>query len=161
MDPYIERILSNLGERDPITVLEATPGQLEALFERMTPYDFEQSYAPDKWTAREIIAHLADVEITLGFRIRQTVAQPGSPLPVMDQDGWARRYTRLEPSIAIEAFRAQRAWNLALFSTFSFDDWLAEGIHGERGPESVDLMVRFLAGHDLNHLKQLEQILKS
>jgi hypothetical protein len=161
MDPYIERILGYLGEQDPITVLETTPRQLEALFERMTPYDLEQSYGEGKWTTREILAHLADVEITLGFRIRQTVAQPKSPLPLMDQDGWARRYARLEPSIAIEAFRAQRAWNLALFSTLSFDDWLAEGIHAERGAESVDLMVRFLAGHDLNHLRQLEQILQS
>jgi hypothetical protein len=72
---------------------------------------------------------------------------------------WAQRYARLDPALAVEAFRGLRAWNLALLTTLTLEDWLAEGYHPERGFESVDLMVRFLAGHDINHLAQLESIL--
>lgn len=158
MHPYIERLLALLGDRDPIGVLEATPAHLEALYGLLGEDDFERSYAPGKWTAREIFAHLADTELGMGFRLRQALTVvPYSP-ETFDQDRWSERYARFEPSLATETFRALRAWNLALFTTFSLDDWLTEIDHPERGSESVDLMVRFLAGHDLNHLAQLERI---
>jgi hypothetical protein len=158
MNPYIERILGYLGNQDPIAVLQQTPSKLEHLLETLTPEDFETSYETDKWTAREIMAHLADVELMMGYRLRQAIAEPSHTLQVMDQDTWATRYKKLEPSLAVETFRALRSWNLALFSTFGIEDWNKEVTHPERGTETVDLMVSFLAGHDLNHLRHLEQI---
>lgn len=158
MNPYLERILAYLGEQEPIGVLEATPGRLEALLEPFSQSDLERSYAPGKWSARDLVAHLADVELGMGFRLRQAVAVPGHQVQPFDQDLWAARYARVEPSLSLETFRALRAWNLALFAGFSLQDWLVEAVHPERGVESVDEMVRFLAGHDLNHLRQLERI---
>jgi uncharacterized damage-inducible protein DinB len=160
MNPYIERILSYLGDQEPISVLQQTPSRLEHLLETLTPSDFETSYEEGKWTAREILAHMADVELLLGYRLRQGVAETNHHIQVMDQDIWATRYKRLEPSLSIETFRALRSWNLALFSTFGLEDWNKEVTHPERGTETVDLMVSFLAGHDLNHLRQLGQIAK-
>ena len=158
MDAYMQRILDTLGEHDPIEVLQATPQRLTGLLETMAPGDLERSYAPGKWDARHLFAHLADVELGVGFRLRLTLGQPGVELPAFDQDAWAGRYRRLDPALAVEAFRGLRAWNLSLLSTLTLEDWLAEGYHPERGFESVDLMVRFLAGHDINHLAQLESI---
>ena len=158
MTPYIQRILSYLGEQDPISVLQQTPSKLEHVLETFSSDDFETSYEEGKWTARDILAHMADVELLLGYRLRQAVAEPSHTLQVMDQDAWATKYKRLEPSLAVETFRALRSWNLALFSTFGIEDWNKEVHHPERGTETVDLMVSFLAGHDLNHLGQLEKI---
>ncbi|HKI58086.1 MAG TPA: DinB family protein [Trueperaceae bacterium] len=159
MNAYLQRILDTLGEHDPIEVLRATPQRLAALLEEMAPDGLERSYAPGKWDARHVFAHLADVELAMGFRLRLVLGQPGVELPGFDQDVWAERYGRLDPALAVEAFRGLRAWNLALLTTLDLDDWLAEGYHAERGFESVDLMVRFMAGHDINHLGQLESIL--
>lgn len=159
MNAYMQRILDTLGSHDPIEVLQATPERLVALLEGMTEADLGRSYGPGKWDARHVFAHFADVEIATGFRLRQTLAQPGVELQGFDQDVWAGRYARLDPALAVEAFRGLRAWNLSLLSTLGLEDWLAEGYHPERGFESVDLMVRFLAGHDINHLTQLETIL--
>jgi uncharacterized damage-inducible protein DinB len=161
MNPYIERILGYLGDQDPISVLQQTPGKLEHLLETLSPADYEQSYEAGKWTAREILAHMADVELLLGYRLRQAVSEANYVVQVMDQDTWAKRYKKLEPSHSVETFRALRSWNLALFSTFGLEDWNKETTHPERGKETVDLMVSFLAGHDLNHLQQLEQIAES
>ena len=158
MDSYLERILTTLGERDPIQVLQATPRRLQEYLEAFPEEHLERSYAPGKWSVREILAHLADIELAMGFRLRQGLAEENVTLRVLDQDRWAACYSRLEPTLAVEAFRGLRAWNLALLATFSLDDWLKEVFHPERGPESLDLMVRFLAGHDLNHLAQLEAI---
>jgi len=156
MNPYVARMLDLLGEQDPILVLEATPVRLEALLLNLGD-DVERPYAPGKWDARHLAAHLADNELAAGFRLRQTVARVGQIQPY-DQDTWATRYARTDPTLALETFRALRAWNLSLYAGFSMEDWLVEIEHPERGPLSVDLMVRMLAGHDLNHLAQLEAL---
>lgn len=154
-DP-VTRYLGLLGDLDAIEVLQATPVRLLELFDSLSYDEFDEPYAPGKWTRRELLAHLADVELVMGFRFRQLAAVPGVEVQPFDQDVWARRYRQLEPTLAVESFRALRAWNLALFASFSLEDWLAEAFHPERGFESNDQMVRMLAGHDLNHLAQLE-----
>ena len=155
MDAYVARMLDLLGDQEPILVLEATPLKLEAVLLQLGD-DVDRSYAPGKWDARHILTHLADNELAAGFRLRQTVAHV-TPQPY-DQDVWATRYARIDPALALGTFQALRAWNLALYATFDLDDWLTEVDHPERGRLSVDLMVRMLAGHDLNHLAQLEKI---
>jgi hypothetical protein len=156
MNDYVARMLDLLGEQDPILVLEATPVRLEALLLQLGP-DVERPYAPGKWSARQLMAHLADNELAAGFRLRQMVAGVETVQPY-DQDSWATRYARTDPALALETFRALRAWNLTLYAGFGLEDWLREVQHPERGPLSVDVMVRMLAGHDLNHLGQLESL---
>ncbi len=158
MDPYIERILGILGSQNPILVLQNTPAKLDILLENLSPEDLETSYETGKWTAREILCHMADVEMLLGYRIRQGISEDNHVLQNMEQDIWATRYKKMDTALAVETFRALRAWNLALFTTFGLEDWNKEVTHPARGVESIDLMVRFLAGHDLNHLVQLEKI---
>lgn len=156
MNPYVARMLELLGDQDPILVLTATPTRLETLLLRLGD-DVDRPYAPGKWDARHILAHLADMELGAGFRVRQMVAGVETLQP-FDQDAWAAPYGRLGPTLALETFRALRAWNLARYASFTFEDWLREVYHPERGLFSVDLSVRVSAGHDLNHLAQLEQI---
>ena len=162
MDDYLRSILERLGDLDPIDVLAATPTRLATLAELLGEADWERSHAPGRWPARTVVAHLVDTELGLGFRLRQTVATPtGAPphtVQPFDQDAWALRSSRSDPWLTLEAFRALRAWNLSLMTTFSLDDWGREMDHHERGHESVDTLVRFLAGHDLHHLVQLETV---
>lgn len=155
MDAYLRSLLDRLGGADPIEVLQATPARLADLTEGLSPDDWRRTAPDGGWSPAEIVAHLADVELAMGFRLRQAVAGHAQ-VQAFDQDAWARRYRRLDPSLALEAVRAARAWNLALLATFDLDDWLAELDHPERGRESVDLVVRSLAGHDLRHLDALE-----
>ena len=158
MNSYVTRMLELLGDQDPILVLRWRPRtRLETLTRTFDDEDWARAYAPGKWDARHILAHLADVELGVGFRIRQMVAGV-EVLQPFDQDAWAAPYGRLEPTLALETFRALRAWNLARYASFTFEDWLREVHHPERGLFSVDLSVRVSAGHDLNHLAQLEQI---
>lgn len=162
MDDYLRSILARLGELDPIDVLAATPARLSAIAEAMTEDDWARSHAPGKWTARTVLAHLVDTELGLGFRLRQALSTPeGAPphaVQAFDQDAWAARSGRADPWLTLEAFRALRAWNLSLMTTFSLEDWGRLMDHHERGHESVDTLVRFLAGHDLHHLAQLEAV---
>lgn len=154
VDP-VANYLALLGELDPVEVLQVTPVRLTDYVEAADRTLLDEPYGPGKWSPREVLAHLADTEMVMGFRLRQLVAAPGIELQPFDQDAWARRYAKLDPTLAVEAFAALRAWNLALIAGFSLEDWLAEAYHPERGFESADLMIRMMAGHDINHLAQL------
>ncbi len=144
-----------LAGRDPIEVLQATPAYLAELFETLPEDALDEPDEDGGWSPRQVLAHLADVEVATGWSLRQTVATPGVALSLFDEDAWAARYGRLDGALALEAFRALRAWNLALLASLTLQDWLAEGFHPERGFESVDAMVRYLAAHDLLHLSRL------
>lgn len=158
MNPYLRMHLDRLGELDPIDVLRSTPDRLAVLADRLGEAGFARASRPGGWTFAEVLAHLADVEVAMGFRIRQALAGTINVQP-FDQDAWARRYARLQPSLALETLRALRAWNLALLATLDLDDWMVDVVHPERGAESVDQVVRSLAGHDLRHLDALATLL--
>ncbi|MCL6526456.1 MAG: DinB family protein [Thermaceae bacterium] len=156
MNPYVSRILGRLGPRDPLAVLQDTPRRLEALAPALYARA-EQSYGPGKWTARQILCHLADTELGLGFRLRQ-IAAGVETIQAFDQEAWAQRYSGLSLELALRSFLALRSWNLAWLQGLDRAVWGRSYHHPERGLESFELAVRLWAGHDLNHLEQLEQI---
>jgi hypothetical protein len=160
---YIRRILSYLGGQDPLDIQVRTPKELERLIEGASAPRLRKRPAPEKWSIAEILAHLADVEIVVSWRIRAILGAPGTPLQAMDQDGWvtAGHYDKRDPRKSIELFRVLREANVALFKTLTPEQWKHHGIHSERGAETVEHIVRLYAGHDLNHTRQIEQILAS
>ena len=160
---YMARILGNVQGKDPLTVLEATPRALSDLTTGRPESLLRRRPAPDKWSVAEIVAHLADVEMVVGFRIRLVLGAPGGPIQAFDQDSWAaaEKYNDVPISLATQAHAANRALNLRLFRALSPEQWDYFGIHSERGQESVRKMITHLAGHDLNHLRQIEAIVGS
>jgi hypothetical protein len=161
MNPYVAGLLARLGNADPLDVMAATPSRLEDLFWELGDKRLDRSYEDGKWTARQIFAHLADVEIVYGFRFRQALSEEHHRIQPMDQDAWARHEGEADASLAIELFRAVRLWNLALLRPLGEDARQRPVMHPERGEETVGLMVKLLAGHDLNHLSQLERVATS
>jgi len=118
--------------------------------------------APGKWSIAEILAHLADAELVVGFRLRLMLASNGTPIQAFDQDAWAETfsYNRRDPRVSIETFSTLRKNNLRLLTSVPRRLWENYGQHSERGKETVDHVMRMMAGHDLNHLQQLEKIAK-
>ena len=116
--------------------------------------------APEKWSVSEIIAHLADGEIVGAFRLRSILGAPGSPVAAYDQDQWVTsgHYDKREPEKSVELFRVLRKANLALLESLRPEQWKQYGMHSERGQESIEHIVRLFAGHDINHLQQIEKI---
>jgi hypothetical protein len=159
---YVQRIRGRLGKEDPRKVLAATGKQLEKLIKGKPAARLRKRPAPEKWSAGEILAHLADVEIVQSWRIRSILGNPGTPIQAFDQDAWvtAGHYSKRDAKKSVEQFRVLREANLALLKTITPDQWKHHGLHSERGEETIDRIVHMLAGHDLNHLDQLNGILK-
>ena len=157
-DSYRQRLLGLLGDRDPLEALEANPARLEAVARKLGEERLSRSYGPGKWTGRQVLAHLADAEVATGFRVRQILAEDDHRIQGWDEGVWARRYGNVDVETALASYRALRRWNLALFRGLGKADLDREGIHPERGPETLGGIIRLLAGHDLNHLGQLERL---
>jgi len=155
---YRARLLGLLADRNPLESLEATAKRVESAARRLGEAGLSRSYGPGKWTGRQILAHLADAEMATGFRARQVLAQDHHQIQGWDEGAWSRRYTNVDAEAALQSFLASRRWNLALFRGLEARDLAREAVHPERGPETLDTIVRVLAGHDYNHLAQLERL---
>lgn len=157
---YIKRILANLEGQDPLKVQAGTARKIERMIKGVPASKLRKRPAPEKWSAGEILAHLADTEIVVGWRLRQILGAPGTPIQAFDQDSWAAagRYQKRDPRKCAEQFRVVREANLALLKSLAPEQWKHHGMHAERGVETIEHIVGMMAGHDINHVKQVERI---
>lgn len=154
LNPYA----SFLADQNPRAVLAASPGLLHQAVCQLTPEQIAAPIAPGKWSPCQIVAHLADCELVHSFRLRQTLAEVNPVVQPFDQDAWAMRYDAYTLPAALELFRASREWNLKLIGGCSQADFLRELTHPERGTMTFQVLLETMAGHDLNHLSQLQQL---
>jgi hypothetical protein len=154
LNPYA----SHLGDLDPVEVIATTPAKLRALLDTIGGERAEQPRALGKWSAREIVCHLADCEVAFAFRLRQTLAEDGHVMQPFDQEVWGKRYAAYNLEAALATFATMRQWNLALIRSFSTVDLARRVNHPERGDMTLQTIVETMGGHDRNHLKQVEEI---
>src|SRR5882724_7694738 len=122
---YTARIISNLTSQKPMKVLAATPKKIDRLFEGAAPAKLKKRPAPGKWSVAEIVAHLADAEIVIGWRVRAILGSPGIPIQAFDQDSWAEagHYAQRNPRLSLEQLRALREANLVLYKSLTPEQW--------------------------------------
>jgi DinB superfamily len=159
---YIQRIQGKIAGKDPIRTQTETAKRLTGLLKRGTPAKLKKRPAPDKWSVVEILAHLADVEMVTGWRLRSILGSPGTTIQAFDQDAWAAagQYAKRDPRKSLEQFRVLREANLVLLKSLSPEQRKLFGLHAERGEESIERLTQMIAGHDINHLEQIESILR-
>ena len=147
-----------LGDLEPLGTIRQNVDRMRALTNLWTPQQFERTYAPGKWTARQIVTHLAQTELALGNRARMALSTPNYTAQKFDQDSWVSRETRMSGREAVETFAAIARFNLALFEGLASADRQIAMSHPEYGSISVDWIIHLLPGHQMHHLGQLEQI---
>ena len=159
---YAERVLEYVEGKDPLKILATTPAKLAALLKGKTKKQLTKRLGDDKWSVGEIAAHLGDAEIAIAWRFRQILSTNGVAIQGYDQNAWSAAfdYVRRDPKQSLEQFRTLRGANVALLKSVPRKLWENYGMHSERGKESVARVVAMVAGHDLNHLQQIEAILK-
>jgi hypothetical protein len=158
---YIQRIMAHSEGKQPVAVQAATAKKLERAIKGVPTSKLRKRPAPNKWSVNEIAAHLADAEVAIGWRLRLILGAPGTPIEAFDQDAWVTslHYEKRDPRKSVEQFRVLREANLALLKSLTPEQWKHYGMHSERGQETIEHIVRLIAGHDLNHLQQIDRIL--
>lgn len=155
--PPVTRYSQYLGDLEPLATLRRNVERIHALAANWTTAEFERSYAPGKWSARQILIHLTQTEMALGTRVRMALSTPNYTAQSFDQDLWMVRETRVTGAAALNAFEALSNLNLVLFEGLSSADREVGMSHPEYGTITVDWIIHLLPGHQLHHLRQLEQ----
>ena len=162
-EQYVARILGHIEGKDPLKIQRTTAKKMEKAIRRLSKKQLRRRPEPGKWSIAEILAHVADTEVVASWRMRLILGSDGTPIQGFDQDMWAKtfRYEQQAPKQSLKVFRVLRENNLSLLNSVPRKLWENHGLHSERGKETVAHIVRLFAGHDLNHLQQVEKIAKA
>ena len=162
-EAYVRALLEVLGEREPLEVLEELDGWLGRRFSGVPEASLRRPEAPGKWSAAEVVQHLADSELVLGFRMRMILTEDRPAIQGYDQDKWAG--TLRYPEVPLAESRAQllalRAANLRVLRRLGPAEMQRVGMHSERGPESLVHLIKLMGAHDLVHRRQIDRVLKA
>jgi hypothetical protein len=161
IEQYKQRIQSYAAGKEPLKVQAKTAEKIEKLIKRIPKSKLRKRPAPDKWSITEIIAHLEDAEIVTSYRIRRILGAPGTQIEAYDQEKWAEaeNNAKRDSDAALGVFKTLRTANLKLLKSLKPEQWNHFGIHSERGEESIERITEMIAGHDINHMLQIEAIL--
>lgn len=149
---------SFIDDRALEAILSDTATEIGRLIAILGPEKSRVRPTPGKWSAAEVICHLADCEVVFAFRLRQTLAEDAPVIQPFDQDKWAAPYPGVPAAAALEAFAAMRNWNLLLIAKALPSAAGRTVTHPERGTMTFLTIVETMAGHDLNHLRQLQKL---
>ena len=157
---YQQHLLGLLGEDDPAEVQAGALGAWRALVEESGDRLRERP-EPGEWSVLECLGHAVDAEIVVAGRYRWIIAHDEPPLVGYDQALWVDRLRHGDddPAELLSTLEGLRAANVALWRRTSGEERSRVGLHAERGPESLDLTFRLLAGHDRFHLAQARRAL--
>ncbi len=159
---YIKRILSNIIGKDVMKILSSTPFQVKKAIAGLSDEQLRTPPGKGKWSIAKIVNHLSDAEVAFAFRLRMAVAQPGSPLQAYDENKWAASlgYDKADCRQKLGLFSVMRSDHVRLLKSLTAKQWKQFGMHEERGKETVERIAQMFAGHDVNHVKQIQTIRK-
>ncbi len=152
--PYSDLV----GAADPLELLASTPGRIAELVRNWDSARWSLSYAEGKWSAAQVVLHLAHDELAWSTRIRLALTTSGYVPHPFDGADWIALESPVDAAVAFGAFVALRRLNMALYSRLTAEQRSLTIPHPEFGTISIDWILRVLAGHDLHHLGHLRAI---
>lgn len=113
-----------------------------------------------KWSAAEIVHHLADSEMASALRLRKLLTEDHAIIYAYDQEAYASqlKYNTRDLAPALDAFRAARATTAQILNGMTEEDWQRQGWHSESGPYSAEKWLRIYADHAHNHASQIARL---
>lgn len=157
LNPYAKY----LGTADPLATISASPRIVKAIIRSMSLAALNYERAPGKWSVRDIVCHLSEVELAFAFRLRQAAAAPDHLIQPFDQDAWAKNSRHTSCPSAHELFESVRRSNVDFIRRLPTEIFATTVTHPERGAMTFQDLVETMAGHDINHIWQIEALASS
>ena len=156
--PYYTRYIAFVPEADIMSVLEAQTQDLGSSLGTVPSAREGYSYAPGKWSIREVVGHITDTERVLGYRAFCISRGEQAPLPGCDEDAYVARSTYAQRSLSdlIEEFSLVRRANLLVFEGLELAGWEQVGT-ANGNPVSVRAVAFVMAGHVRHHTNILRE----
>jgi len=146
---------------DALACLETTPATYASLVRAWPRQRDEETYAPGKWTARQILVHLAQIEMVFTVRLRFALTVNDYVVQTFEQDDWMAIEPAGSALDALDAYLGMRRMNLHLCRALTAEQRARRFTHPEFGDIDADWLMNWCAGHERHHLPQIETIAKS
>lgn len=144
--------------------LKSLPNELEDLLGALDEETLRWRPIPNKWSIKEIMCHLRDMErLAYLGRYRRMIDEGNPDLPNIDQDRLAREsdYINQDSKLALEEFKRLRSETVQTLSALPLDSWHRTGVHELDGSMTIEqLVTRQIRGNDQNHLVQMKDIVR-
>lgn len=157
--PMIRAEIELLGGADPFASQRACAPRIRARIAGLAEEAVRWRPAPGQWSIAEVVAHLVQTELVYGYRYREIVANPGSPIAGYDQERWIDALGEQHEAVDVllDRLAALKTTNVAFLERTTPDARACWGLHSERGPESLAALIGAIAGHDLLHEHQIDE----
>lgn len=143
---------------DVVAALERGPSEIRAALAESPEHDVAP--APGEWTARQVVLHVADNESVNMVRIRAVLTEDEPELYGYDSDDWTRFYNLETVETALKRWEVLRSNTVVLLQALSPEELSRRGVISYRGAESVRVLMAVLAGHDRDHVRQIQNALR-
>jgi len=156
--PYYERYISLISGTDIVSTLEAQRRQMLILLCGREEADGDLRYAPDKWSAKEVLGHVCDTERIFAYRMLRISRADKTPIEGFEQDDYVRNgpFAKIAFAEAIEDYIAVRRATVTLVRNLDEQAWSRRGI-ANKNEVSVRAIAYLTAGHELHHRRILEE----
>ncbi len=156
--PYYERYISLVQGDNILSILDTQRRQTMLLLSGRDEEDGNFSYAPGKWSTKEVLGHLCDTERIFAYRALRIARGDTTPLPGFEQDNYVRNGPFASRSLGdlIEEFIAVRRASLSLLRNLDEAAWMRRGV-ASKNEVTVRALAYMIAGHELHHRKILEE----
>lgn len=156
--PYYSSYINNAGNSELLKTLKKSSDALNSLFTDISEEQMNYKYDDDKWTIKELLLHIIDVERVFGYRALRFARKDKTDLPGFEHDDYvvvSNASNRNKASL-LDEYNAQRTSTIALFSNFSEDMLLSIG-NASGNPMSVRALGFVIAGHETHHSNILKE----
>jgi hypothetical protein len=156
--PYAEQYVVLVAGDDILETLRTQLKRTTTLFSGRSERDGNFRYAPDKWTVKEVVGHVADTERIFAYRALRIARGDQTPLSGFEQEDYVRaaRFGGRRLADLVEEYSDVRQASLALFDSLDEEAWLRRGVASDN-PVTVLALSYLIAGHELHHRKILEE----
>jgi hypothetical protein len=156
--PYYERYISLAPDHDILEAIEQQRRDTILLLSCRDERDGDYRYAPDKWSAKEVLGHVNDSERVFAYRALRIARNDSTPLEGFEQDDYVRNAPFASGPLAalIEDFIAVRRATVSLLRSLDEAAWLRRGV-ANKNEVSVRALAWIIAGHELHHRRILEE----
>lgn len=157
-DPAFSRYITRVPEGNFFDVFQSQTQKTIGLFETFSEEKGNYSYAPGKWSLKEVLGHVIDFERVFSYRTLCIARGEQQSLPAFDENEYARNagYDRLELSKVIEHYKKLRNSTICLLEQIPDDAWTRTGVSNQK-PVSARALAYTMAGHELHHMNVISE----
>jgi hypothetical protein len=156
--PYYERYISLIEQNDVLATLDRQRREMVLLLSGLSEEQGNFRYAPEKWSAKQVLGHVCDTERVFAYRALRIARGDVTPMEGFEQDDYVKNgpFARHVIAEVIEDYIAVRRATISLLRSLEEAAWSRRGI-ANKNEVTVRALAYTIAGHEVHHRRILQE----